>query len=237
MILNIGKQVSLRKSACFGCSKAGSYARSLGDAMTLQNSALRKGRKYDQVLQGARSVFLAEGFDAANMDQIAKASGVSKATLYSYFADKESLFAVIVQNECAAQADHVLQRIDQSAQPSEVLTLTARHLLGFITSTVGQRMFRMCVAEVDRFPELGVAFYQSGPLVVRRELGAYLACAVARGELVINDIDLAADQFAELCKADVFPRILFGIQAEFAQEELERIIQGAVNTFLNSYGV
>lgn len=122
--------------------------------MNLQNSVIRKGRKFDQVLDGARTVFLSEGFSASNMDHVAKASGVSKATLYGYFPDKESLFIVVVQTECARQSDEAMQHIDQTAAPAVVLTSAARHLLGFMTTDFGQRMFRICVAEADRFPEL-----------------------------------------------------------------------------------
>jgi hypothetical protein len=46
------------------------------------NSAKRR-----QIVEGARSVFLAHGFDAS-MGEIAKAAGVSKGTLYVYFKDK-----------------------------------------------------------------------------------------------------------------------------------------------------
>jgi len=181
-------------------------------------------------------VFLAEGFSASNMDHVAKASGVSKATLYSYFPDKESLFIVVVQTECARQSDEAMEHIDQSAPPAVVLSNAARHLLGFITSEFGQRMFRICVAQADRFPELGLAFYQSGPMVVREKIGAYLQSATEDGQLEITDFDLAADQFGELCKADVFPKILFGVQTVFEQSELDRIIDGAVSTFLAKYG-
>lgn len=203
--------------------------------MNLQNTAIRKGRKFDQVLQGARKVFLAEGFDAANMDHVAKASGVSKATLYSYFPDKESLFTVVVQTECALQAEQAMQQIDQGAPPAEVLRGAAQHLLGFMTSEFGQRMFRMCVVGAERFPALGHAFYESGPLVVRQKLSEYFEAADARGDLRISDVALAADQFAELCKADIFPKILFGVQTSFAPQELTRVIDSAVEVFLARY--
>ena len=203
--------------------------------MNIENTAIRKGRKFDQVLKGAREVFLAEGFSASNMDHVAKASGVSKATLYSYFPDKESMFIVVVQTECARQADEAMEQIDQTAAPAEVLSNAARHMLEFVTSEFGQRMFRMCVSETERFPQLGIAFYQSGPLIVRQTLGEYLKNATAEGLLDISDFDLAADQFAELCKADVFPKILFGVQSVFETAELDRIINGAVETFLARY--
>ena len=48
-------------------------------------------------IEGARAVFLAKGFDAASMNDIARAAGVSKGTLYVYFSDKEQLFEAIVE--------------------------------------------------------------------------------------------------------------------------------------------
>jgi TetR/AcrR family transcriptional repressor of mexJK operon len=53
---------------------------------------IRKGRKFDQVIEGAKAVFLREGFEGASVDEIARDAGVSKATLYSYFPDKQHLF-------------------------------------------------------------------------------------------------------------------------------------------------
>src|SRR5919197_1253535 len=65
--------------------------------------------KREQILQGARRVFLAQGFDAASMGEIARAAGVSKGTLYVYFKDKEDLFEAIVHGECRAQAEDVFK--------------------------------------------------------------------------------------------------------------------------------
>jgi len=97
-------------------------------------------------------------------------------------------------------------------------------------------MFRICVAEADRFPDLGRQFYESGPMMVRARVKEYLEQATARGELKIEDFDLAADQLAELCKADLFPRLVFNIDTEFTEAERERVIIGAVETFLARYG-
>src|SRR5215471_2231261 len=63
--------------------------------------------KRRQIVEGARKIFLAQGFDAASMNDIARAAGVSKGTLYVYFANKEQLFAAIVEEECSAHAEDV----------------------------------------------------------------------------------------------------------------------------------
>ena len=197
---------------------------------------LRRGRKFDQVIDGARDVFLRAGFESANMDDVARTSGVSKATLYSYFPDKARLFIEVVQAECARQEAEALKQIDLEADPKQVLTKAAHHMLAFIISDFGQRMFRICVAEVERFPQLGAAFYESGPSAVRLKLREYFEGAIARGELEIDDLSLAADQFAELCKADIFPQLVFGMRTKVSQAEVARVVDGAVATFMARYG-
>ncbi|MFZ7093039.1 TetR/AcrR family transcriptional regulator [Primorskyibacter sp. 2E233] len=199
-------------------------------------AVVRKGRKFDQVLDGAREIFLRDGFEGASVDDIARAAGVSKATLYSYFPDKRLLFMEVASDQCCRQADEALVTMDLSRPPREVLREAGHRFLSFIYSEMGQRIFRICVAESDRFPELGRQFYQSGPMTMRRALTTYLEQSRARGELVIDDMNLAADQFAELCKADLWPKLIFGLQTDFEQHEVDRILDGAIETFMARYG-
>ena len=60
--------------------------------MNAPQSVVKQGRKWDQVLDGARKVFMRDGFEGASVDDIVREAGVSKATLYSYFPDKRLLF-------------------------------------------------------------------------------------------------------------------------------------------------
>jgi AcrR family transcriptional regulator len=197
---------------------------------------IRTGRKFDQVVNGARDIFMAVGFERASVDDIARAAGVSKATLYSYFPDKQLLFMEVVRCECKRHAGDIEDLVEAGLAVDEALSVAAERILSIILSDFSQRVFRICVAEADRFPELGRQFYENGPLVVRGQLSAYLQKAVAAGELHIDDFDLAADQFAELCRADLFPRLVFGIDKFFEKEEIQRVIAGAVSMFLARYG-
>ncbi|MBD3665622.1 TetR/AcrR family transcriptional regulator [Sulfitobacter sp. TSTF-M16] len=204
--------------------------------MNISPPEVRKGRKYDQVLEGARSVFMIDGFEGASVDEIARVAAVSKATLYSYFPDKRLLFMEVANAECARQSQEAIDNIDMAAPPRLVLGQAGRHFLRFITSTFGQQIFRICVAESDRFPEIGQSFYKTGPAVMRAEMAEYFAGAEARGELHIEDRMLAADQFAELCKADVWARLMFGMSKSVSAAEIDRVVDGAVETFLARYG-
>jgi TetR/AcrR family transcriptional repressor of mexJK operon len=198
---------------------------------------IKKGRKYDQVVAGARDVFMAQGFEGASVDLIAKEAGVSKATLYSYFPDKRILFVEVAKQECNQQANRALQIDQQDVPVREMLTGVATNMMEFLTSPFAQRIFRICVAESDRFPELGREFYQSGPKLMEDRLTQYFEFATARGELSIEDTRMAAMQFQELMKADVFIKMVFNIIEKPDQADIDRVIQSAVDMFLARYGV
>ena len=196
---------------------------------------VKRGRKFDQVLAGARDVFMSRGFEGASVDDIAKQAGVSKATLYSYFPDKKLLFMEVAKAECSRQADEILAETCDDDPLEDVLLEIANRFVSFITSDFGQRVFRICVAESDRFPELGQAFYESGPMLMRAHMIELLQHAHDMGEVDVEDFQLASDQFAELCKADLFPRMVFSVSRTFTEEEKTRVANGAVRTFLARY--
>ncbi|KMK65373.1 TetR/AcrR family transcriptional regulator [Puniceibacterium sp. IMCC21224] len=204
--------------------------------MAATAAQVRKGRKFDQVLTGARDIFMRDGFEGASVDDIARAAGVSKATLYSYFPDKRLLFMEVATLQCQHQSREAMDTLDLTQPPRVVLSKAANTFLGFLLSEMGQRIFRICVGEADRFPELGRQFYNCGPMTMRTALVNYITSAIARGELVAEDPELAADQFAEMCKADLWPKLLFGIRSDFTREEIARVVDGALETFMSRYG-
>jgi AcrR family transcriptional regulator len=78
--------------------------------------------KRRQIVAGAREVFLAQGFDAASMGEIARTAGVSKGTLYVYFDSKEQLFETIATEECSRQAEQVFSLDPADHDVEAVLT-------------------------------------------------------------------------------------------------------------------
>lgn len=205
--------------------------------MSAKPQLVIKGRKFDQVLEGARTVFLRDGYERASVDDIAREAGVSKATLYAYFPDKRVLFMEIASAECRKQADEAVAQIDSSAPIAKVLRFAATRMIAFMQSEFGHRFFRIAVAEAESFPALAQEFYQSGPQLVKARIAEYLRCGVNRGELVIDDIPLAAAQFAQLCKVDLQDRLLFTPAACCSSDDIGRIIDAAISMFMARYGV
>src|SRR5438477_10164926 len=90
------------------------------------------GAKRRQIMDGARSVFLAAGFDGASMNDVARAAGVSKGTLYAQFTSKDELFEAIIRAE-KAQAAERLCAFEREGDVREMLTDFGVRLMGRMT--------------------------------------------------------------------------------------------------------
>src|SRR6056297_1825628 len=121
-----------------------------GADMTQTQITIPQGRKVGQVLDGARAVFVAEGYERASMDQIARTAGVSKATVYSYFADKRELFTAMYRAEMLKLAESAVELTDTHLPPERALHDAGRRMLDYLTSDFALAMYRICVAETPR---------------------------------------------------------------------------------------
>lgn len=204
--------------------------------MNAPQPVLKQGRKWDQVLDGARRVFLRDGFEGASVDDIVREAGVSKATLYSYFPDKRLLFLEVAKSECRAQSDAALEQVLDIDDMREALATVAKRMMRFFMSDVGLQVHRIIVGESQRFPEIGREFYQSGPAKVKESLKCFLEAGVQSGHLKIDDINLAASQFPELCKAGLHLECVLGLREPPGEDEIDRTIEGAVEMFFHRYG-
>ena len=131
--------------------------------MNAPHPVVKQGRKWTQVLEGARTVFLRDGFEGASVDDIVREAGVSKATLYSYFPDKRLLFLEVAKIECQAQSDAAVAQVEASGDLRDALTQAATRMVRFFMSDVGMQVYRIVVGENQRFPEIGREFYEAGP--------------------------------------------------------------------------
>jgi TetR/AcrR family transcriptional repressor of mexJK operon len=201
--------------------------------MTQEVPASAKARN---ILEAARALFIARGYEAASMDAVAKAANVSKATVYAYFNSKNELFTAIVARMADGLTREIGAVMEAGLPLDEALTAIGGRFLGVLTDPDRVRMFRMMVAEVDRFPELGRVFYRSGPLAMCDCLARYLEHATAAGLLAVPDPALAARQFLSLIKGDLHLRCLFNVGIVPAPSDRDRQVTAAVDMFLRAYG-
>src|SRR5712675_3360256 len=111
--------------------------------------------KRRQIIEGARRVFLAQGFDAASMGEIARVAGVSKGTLYVYFENKERLFDAIVSQECQAHAEGIFKFDLADHDVDAVLTRLGIAYVQFLCRPGGpSSTLRTVIAIAERMPEV-----------------------------------------------------------------------------------
>jgi TetR/AcrR family transcriptional regulator, regulator of autoinduction and epiphytic fitness len=152
------------------------------------------GDKAEAILAGAMQEFLAQGYAATSMDQIAIAAGVSKATVYKHFQDKEGLFNALVQYMARRKAVFDLQTLQTlQGEPPVVLRHIAEGMLNNIMLDPQILAFiRLIIGESGRFPELARAFVQNIEKPTIDFLSQYLT---AHPELQLSDPEVAARAF------------------------------------------
>jgi AcrR family transcriptional regulator len=118
-------------------------------------------KKIEAILKGAMQEFLAHGFAATTMDNITAVAGVSKATVYSYFPDKEALFIALMEHLIQRQwdiLDHLNPHLFQG-KPAQVIVKIANIFIDRFSESVGDTpelldLLRLAIAESGRFPHL-----------------------------------------------------------------------------------
>lgn len=179
-------------------------------------------RKRIAILAGAKTVFLRQSFALATMDEVASAAGVGKQTVYRHFRSKEELFVALVISMCGQigaplAAPLAAPRGAQSnAAPEAQLRELGRFLAQILITPDNLRLFRAIVAEAERLPELGQAFYENGAKVVRA-----LAAAILRKRFDESTAASRAATFINLVLGDAYLELSIGytvpdVEARFA---------------------
>ena len=190
--------------------------------------------KRRQILEGARRAFLANGFDAASMNEIARKAGVSKRTLYVYFKSKEELFEAIVEAQIREQGAQIFT-LDRDADIESELSRLGRAFSRFLSRPGGVSELRTVIAIADRMPQLGAKFYMAGPAFGIESLSKYLEEKVAAGVLEPHDCEIAAAQFIDACVATTFKPMLFNHAGPPSDDRVTHVVDMAVRAFLATY--
>ena len=191
-------------------------------------------------MDAATTVFLKKGYVGTSMDEIAEIAGVSKQTVYKHFADKDRLFAEIV----LATTDDVDQTVRVLAGTladtrdlEKDLREVARRFLGRLMAPQLLRLRRLVIANADRLPELGRAWYEQGFGRVLSTLATCFRGLVKRRLLYMDDPLVAANHFVGMLLWIPVNQAMFtGNHHLCTRAELAHHADVAVAAFLNAYG-
>ena len=208
-----------------------------GAAPARRHAAGADPAKRAQILEGAAQAFLEKGFDAASMEDVRRAAGVSKGTIYVYFADKAELFEALVADKRDRMFAGVVALLDAPAPLPETLTRFGEALCRALCSEDVIRAQRIVIGAVARMPQMGERFYRVGPSRLHDRLAARFEREVAAGRLAVPDPHLAAVQFIELVSAGLWRRRLFcGEHAPLDDADVARTVAAAVELMMRAWG-
>lgn len=188
------------------------------------------------IVDVAREVFQDCGFESASMSQIAAHLGGSKATLYSYFNSKEELFAEVTHQFAADHFHEIFATLDANAEVTPTLQSFGQRFLNLICRADLLAAHRNLFAEANK-SEIGKIFYERGPLCGLKMISSYLEQCMALGKFRASDPFVGAQQLIALLKAEIFDKLLFGLDTQLTSEDLALRAQRAVDTFVRAYAV
>jgi TetR/AcrR family transcriptional regulator of autoinduction and epiphytic fitness len=122
------------------------------------------------ILDAAQPLILEAGYDEVNLDQVGRAAGVKRQTVYNQFGSKDAVFRAAVDRHWTAvrlEAAAAFGGLDEAGNPEQALNCYARALARFVTYTEQVAFTRLVIREARRLPWIAQAFYQAGkaPLV------------------------------------------------------------------------
>ncbi|HEX7791469.1 MAG TPA: TetR/AcrR family transcriptional regulator [Afipia sp.] len=202
---------------------------------TLIHTGDEDNAKRRQIMDGARRVFMDMGFDGASMGEIARAAGVSKGTLYVYFADKNRLFEAIVEQESLDQGK-VAFDFDPDQETETTLREFGRAYIELLCRPDGGSAVRTVMAIAERMPDVGRRFYEKVLQHSINRLARYLEARVNARELAIDDCHLAAAQFMMMCQATLFQPYIFQAKPAPSAAQIAPVVKSATRMFLAAYG-
>jgi AcrR family transcriptional regulator len=206
-----------------------------GDPTTLRIVGEEDSSKRRQILDGARKVFMDLGFDGASMGEIARSAGVSKGTLYVYFADKNRLFEAIVE-ETSLEQGEIAFSFDPAGEVATTLREFGTAYIAMICRPDGGSAIRTVMAIAERMPDVGRRYYERVLQKTINRLAGHLEVHEKAGELAIDDRQLAASQFLLMCQASLFLPFIFQAAPSPSPARIAEVIDSAVRMFLAAYG-
>jgi TetR/AcrR family transcriptional regulator, mexJK operon transcriptional repressor len=226
MDIDVGQTASAQPSRGAGALAAGPLAED------------RSTRKRRAVLEGATALFLRHGYLGTSMDQVAAYAGVSKPTVYKFFADKEHLFSEIVLgtlDRAAEPFQAALAGLAETADLDAELRRIARRYLATVMQPPVLQLRRLVIGASHQLPGLAEEYYERAPERTIRGLAVTFARLADRGLLAITDPPAAAAQFAFLVLGRALDKSLFCGDEPFSDAELMAQADSGATAFLAAY--
>ncbi len=150
---------------------------------SLSSRVERAAERRAAIIEAALEEFIARGFTATRIDDVAKRAGVAKGTIYLHFKDKESMFEELIRTAMVPMIGRLHAPPPIGGSVRDAVEAFARTFIQEVGGTRRADIVRVIVAEGPRFPSIADFYYRE---VVSRGLAgmhALIELAIARGEI------------------------------------------------------
>jgi TetR/AcrR family transcriptional repressor of mexJK operon len=187
------------------------------------------------ILEAAMVLFPSRGYDGTSVEAIAQSANVSKLTVYSHFADKETLFEAAVTECCAQMLPHRLFETAPGLPVREALVGIGRAFVDLMMDERAIALHRVMVAQAGQDRRLTEIFFSAGPRASLQEMESFLHAANAEGSLRVDAPARAAEHFFSLLKGVRHLRVLVGLSAPPPAAERDAHVADVVSLFLRAH--
>lgn len=199
----------------------GPFRNSLGASVTRTHSGRpRSDRLQRAILDAARELLIADGFDGLRLEHVAARAGVGKATIYRRWASKEELSLAVLE-ELASPHIAIAETGDTRAE----LLAATMNALRAVTDTPFGPVIEALLSQIAMNPLLGDPFRARVVQSRRDEVRGAISRGIARGDLRSDaDINVAT----ELLVGPVYFRLMFGgeLTRDFAERVVDSVLRG-----------
>src|SRR3954471_21433637 len=123
------------------------------------NRAERAAERRGAIIEAAMDEFIARGFAATRLDDVAKRAGVAKGTIYLHFKDKESMFEELIRIAIVPLVGRIQGPPSTSGTVRDLVEAFAFNLIQEVVATRRGDIVRLIVAEGPRFPSIADFYY------------------------------------------------------------------------------
>lgn len=198
---------------------------------TKRHGRQKSKEKHKLILKAASSLFLNDGFANTSMDNVAKASGVSKQTVYSHFENKDTLFQSVIASKCESyqlDTNQLLQATVERMPLRQYLIQVGSQLIRLLQDPDAVALYRTIIGEATNTPHVAKLFYEAGPEASKKSLGKVFYF-YGDGLLSHQESLQMASDFCIFLMGDFHTRLLCGIQGAMNDSEIQNHVESVVS--------
>jgi len=140
-------------------------------------------------LTAALACFKERGFARTRLEDVAAKAGVTKGTVYLYYANKEELFKAVIRGELAPNLDRLKKTLAEPGPAADQLERLVAFWMHEIAPSPLSVIPKIIFGEAGNFPDLARFFLEAVPCPMRQLLASILRRGIEQGEFRPVDVE------------------------------------------------